>query len=658
MAEVITRISNLIDYENFWSALPVSDDGDIHVASFIVAGDYTPVSKAAETPVVEIRIQAAPNVAYNKTNPTAPHVAFIGLAGASAFHCASGSAKFSVRGIRFEMDFSTTNRCIETNRFVTKHTVIDSCRMIRGSMGFEELNSPNDILDVINTEISDMAYTAIRFNRSASSSVGCTIHDCNTENIGIWGGIYGDATATVINTVCFNNKKGDWKGVSGAYSSNASGDTSASGTGAVTGVTASDFVNTLTGEYLAADGGLLKGTGTGGNDIGISVGVTSALVITAPASNAHHGRNKATNDQVVLITGTYDSPITPTSIVCTYDGGVEQLVDASPAGGTFSGSITIPSGNGDLVVSFSNNAGLTDTSVNVSVGINCFVFPSQSNMVGVATNTQEFTGASGYFKKYTLSNNQWEIGSDPFLTATPGGSFFPKLADLMVAKFGVPIGFVNASVGTTTVGNWVVGGSLNNTLINYYNNAGAGEFEFGLMWIGESDAAEGTSEVNFKQKYGDLLTQFSTLTGANCLTIGMGVVATNADDIRAWTEEVSLTNSSATGYVDLTPAYSTLHYGTDTETNDVAQLIYDAVRVNYYSSIINITAVGLPNGTYSTQLWDDSQDPMVRVSVENIVFTGGTASSEINIGVGTAVYTRIDTLTPLVTGVTCIGVTE
>ena len=78
------------------------------------------------------------------------------------------------------------------------------------------------------------------------------------------------------------------------------------------------------------------------------------------------------------------------------------------------------------------------------------------------------------------------------------------------------------------------------------------------------------------------------------------------------------------------------------------------------SSTINLVASGLPDGSYSSQIWDDSVDPMVRLAVDNITFANGLASYDLTgiAPVGTEIYTRIDTLTPFITGVTCLGVSE
>lgn len=75
------------------------------------------------------------------------------------------------------------------------------------------------------------------------------------------------------------------------------------------------------------------------------------------------------------------------------------------------------------------------------------------------------------------------------------------------------------------------------------------------------------------------------------------------------------------------------------------------------SSTLNLTATGLPDGTYEAEYYQ-ATSPLIHIKTENVTFTSETAAAAIPLTIGTAIYTRIDTPTPLITGVTCIGVTE
>ena len=75
-------------------------------------------------------------------------------------------------------------------------------------------------------------------------------------------------------------------------------------------------------------------------------------------------------------------------------------------------------------------------------------------------------------------------------------------------------------------------------------------------------------------------------------------------------------------------------------------------------STLTLTATGIPDGSYSFEIWDASQSPMIRVSVENITFSSGTAALQVPLNNGTLVKSICDGNNPPVTGVLCYGVTQ
>ncbi|PHS02403.1 MAG: hypothetical protein COA78_21015 [Blastopirellula sp.] len=142
------------------------------------------------------------------------------------------------------------------------------------------------------------------------------------------------------------------------------------------------------------------------------------------------------------------------------------------------------------------------------------------------------------------------------------------------------------------------------------------------------------------------------------------------DSIATSTNKITLTTSAPiTGEVKIRsqqgqdPQESKMPVGDVTYNGQavmVEPIVTELQSAPVIPSIINLTATGLPDGTYSAELWDDSTDPMTRIKVENITFTSEQGASTLTglVAVGTAIYTRIDTPIPLITGVTCTGVTE
>jgi len=82
------------------------------------------------------------------------------------------------------------------------------------------------------------------------------------------------------------------------------------------------------------------------------------------------------------------------------------------------------------------------------------------------------------------------------------------------------------------------------------------------------------------------------------------------------------------------------------------------IEVVAISSTLNLTATGIPDGTYLAEIWDAGQDPMVRLSVLGLDFSGDTSKTTVDLAVGTLTKTIIDGSNPPETGVLCYGVTE
>ena len=647
MAEVITDISDVTAFSAWIAALPQSDDGDIHVANWTVAGDYeVPTLGILE---VEVRVQAADAVAFDFSNPTNSHVAFVSTIG-EGINVGDGSLPVTLKGVRVETTVINED-CVATNRFVVKTTNIINCKLIGGEFGFQNRDA-TDLVHILNTEVTGQWITSFWIKGGTGTVTNATIHEVNLSENGVFGGIYTEVGTVITDTVVYNCYNGDFKGAA-TYVNCASSDASASGSGAITGVVDADFEDTTNGIYTASVGGVLFESGSGGQNIGVYLGELDLLIITSPVDFKHYGRDISTNTQVVTVEGTYQGSVVPTQIVYTYGGGAETVLDATPVGGVFSGDITLPVGNGDLVVYFSNDNVLKDTAQDVSVGINILVFPSQSNMVGAAFNQQAYTGQAGYFKKYTTDGESWAIGADPFLLAS-SGSLFPLLANLMVDTYNVPIGFVDAAEGTTTVGDWVLNGTLNNRLVDYFNSSGAGEFEFGLSWIGESDAASGTEEATFKTKFSTLLAQFSTLANVKSYVCGIAAVGAAQDSMRAWLEDLGDTDPNSLGYIDMYSVFQGLHYETDEQTLAAATIIYDTYRTDN-STTLNMTGTGTPDGTYSMKVWSITTNLLV--DELNVDFTSGNASIDLPLMVGADVLAFTAGIDAPNTGIAYYGTT-
>ncbi len=650
MAEILTNIANITEYNSWVAALPAVDDGDTHVANFTVAGDYAPADPA--NPAVAIRIQADDSVAYNFDSPTDAHVAFTAVSGA-AFTLSTALGVVRLKGVRLETTDTSAN-CLLTNGFSDQLVTLELCRIKGGAHGIVARDLSSDEINTLNCVFSGQRLSGVYTKRSASTHERTVVVDSNTDSNAFHGGFYCRVGTTLTNCVAYNNNNKDFP-ITGATLLNcASGDSTAYGTSPVTGVTAPDFTNSASDIWTTASGGILEGAGTGGTDIGLELTASDSIMITSPVEWFLQQRNTVTDDASITVTGVYSGVTVPTSIEYSYAGSSYAVLDAAPSGGNFTGNIIIPSGNGTLTVRYSNDTGVTTFVNNIAVGIKC-LFWGQSNFVGVATNAQSYTATAGMFHKYTVTNDLWEEGNDPFLTATNLGSLFPLLANHFVNNKSVPVGFVGVAAGSTNLSQWQAGQTLNTRMLDYLTGSGGNSVEVIASWIGESDASQGTLEATFKSEYNAVIDQLETLTGAKSLLCGIAEAGANQDDVRQWIEDISNTNPNVTGYVDMNLVYQGLHYTTDQEATNVAQALYDGLDIGFYSTTLNLSITGIPDGSFMTVL--DLADG-TRIQRQNEVYSAGSASILLLVPAGATIKGYVDdALDPSSNGAYIEGVT-
>lgn len=633
MADIVTNISVIGDYTTWLAGLPGSDDGNVYVANFTVAGDYSIGQIAAQA--VAIRLQADNSVKYNFNSPTDSHVAFTATTTETIYP--RSTQPVEIKGVRLETA-STTQDNIRAGAFEACDITINECRIIGGKNGGGFTNASAKI-HFNNCVITDCDEFGIRGASVGVTATHCVVVNCNTTNNTFRAGIQTTSGAAFDSNVCFDNMQKDWFDTNGTATNNASGDLTAFGTSAVTGVVAGDFTNVAAGIYTAANGGALDGTGSGGTDIGLQLAVVNSITITTPAEYFLKARNPATNQGDLTITGTYAGSVVPTAIEASFNGGAFQTIDASPSGGTYSGTLTNqPSGNGSIIVRFTNDNAINSSRANVAIGIKC-LFWGQSNFSGRADNAQTYTGTTGFFHKYTVTNDIWQVGNDPFDTATASGSLFPILANLMVADKNIPVGFIGVAQGSTTLSQWQSGQSLNTRMLDYLTNSGGNDVEVIASWIGESDATGGTSETDFKNQYNAVIDQLKTLTGMDSVLCGIAQSGTASDNVRQWIQDIVSTNANAVEYVDMAAEYTGVHYMTDTETVDCATALFNGINTAFFSSTFNFNITGIPDGTFTTVLDDESGNRVFRGPV---TYASEAASQSVTTNVGTRLKGYVD----------------
>lgn len=588
MADIIKTIGATgADYTTLtaWWAARSGGAGDVYIGELIDNADY-PWGEVTGTFAGSVKIRPATSRKLDLTNPTAPHAKITGSGSVSALYWRS-LAPLTLEDLEVAST-STSAVCLRVGAFEDTNVTVMRCLVRGGSTGVSHGRA------TATTLIENCVVTGAQTWGINNGFAGITVRKTvvvgnNVTNTASRGGMRKDISGAVIdNVVCYGNGLVDFFGASttSTVSYLASGDTSATGANALTGVTSAAFTNYAGEVYTAANGGVLDGSAAGGADRGLNLSAADIIAVTSPYDWQFFARNKTTNTGSIAITGTYSGSTVPTSIEARWNGGAWTTITASPSGGTFSGTLSgLTSGNGTLEVRYSNATTVTDSVDNVAIGAK-LLFWGQSNFSGRATNPQSYTGTAGFFHKYTVSNNLWQQGGDPFDTDTASGSLFPILANQLVPYIGCPVAFVGVAQGSTTLSQWQSGQTLNTRMLNYISSAASDGLEGICSWIGESDATAATTETDFKTRYNAVIDQLKTLTGVDSMLVAIsGLALTDYANVRQWINDIAASNANASDTVpQIWPLYQKIHYETDTEAALAADAVFDGMVASFYDT--------------------------------------------------------------------------
>jgi lysophospholipase L1-like esterase len=235
------------------------------------------------------------------------------------------------------------------------------------------------------------------------------------------------------------------------------------------------------------------------------------LNLAGPTTRAVFQRDDA-NQASVPLKGTYGSSPLTIEARATGEGGVPitswQVIDASPTGGNFAGSLTLPAG-GWYDIEVRGLAGMTETgSASVDrVGVgDVFVTAGQSNAANHGTPRQ--TADDRVSALVSWSTGQWRQANDPQPIASGSdGSPWPAFGNAMVVQNDMPIGIISVANGGTTVGNWLPGDTLYGRLRDALQYLGPHGAKAVLWHQGESDAIEGTSTATYASRLSTIIAQ-------------------------------------------------------------------------------------------------------------------------------------------------------
>lgn len=181
------------------------------------------------------------------------------------------------------------------------------------------------------------------------------------------------------------------------------------------------------------------------------------------------------------------------------------VVDESPSGSSFSGSLNADAGWYRLELKVSRDETILDTVQVSPVGIGeVFITAGQSN----SANHGEFPTSPIDPRVSAWGEGGWQVAADPQPIATgDGGSPWPALGDLLAQRWNVPIGFISVGWGGTSVDQWRPYSNVGlysrlQLALDAVGHLGAQA----ILWHqGESDAAVGTSAGDYTQQLQEVI---------------------------------------------------------------------------------------------------------------------------------------------------------
>jgi len=210
------------------------------------------------------------------------------------------------------------------------------------------------------------------------------------------------------------------------------------------------------------------------------------LTLLRPVPSALFQRDRDDSGEVRL-RGTYPAGTEPGKIEARFAGGEWQVVDAQPANGVFVGKLRVPVGQGALEARATANPNLKATVDPVAVG-DLFVITGQSNADGRGTEHIKLSPNNPCLGvKYC--NIAWSRGDDPSSLDEKYGSPWPMVLNALIPEQKIPVGFIQAAVGSTVVKQWRKGGSMYTRMLKMVEAAtdGGMAIKAVLYYQGEND---------------------------------------------------------------------------------------------------------------------------------------------------------------------------
>ena len=384
-----------------------------------------------------------------------------------------------------------------------------------------------------------------------------------------------------------------------------------------------------------------------------------------------HSQQQVGGNATFNLTGAYTD--TPTTIEYSSDGVNYFVGDATPSGNAFDFPVTLPTGQYTITVRFSNDTGVNDGIVFVTVG-DGYLLTGQSNMSGRGTNNQTYT--AGAFKYTLLGNDDVfreiidpidsdtdqvdTISSDP----TAAGTWNMRLAHAIASSgSSTPVFFIPCSKGGTMSSQWGVGSALYNSSTR--RAALTGGVSKVLFELGESDCASGTLDTVYESNITATFAGYKSDLGVDTLIVALHLMSATYDGngtttgqipLRAAQVRVADDNANVTITAPLTPlgipVPDGVHFKSDGDLNSVGVIVFEALN----SSTLNMTVLGAGNDTLTFEFYNRATK--THVKDEAVTFSNDVGAVSFTIAVGSVIGGFYDGATPPTTGTGFYGVTE
>ncbi len=260
----------------WWSARP--NDGNNWIGNVIDAGVIS-VGELTGTNTGGAELRADEHLTYNFFSPTEPHVT---VTAANTPIYIRATDKFIIRGLEV-INTGISTSVIAAGAWEDCDIEIHNCRLIGGKDGIN-ISRTNALAHLENCVVSGAYEFGICGRVAGVTASHTVVTGCNISNNSFRSGIQTTVGAVFDNTVAYNNTNKDWIDNNATASNCASGDTTAFGTSAITGVVAGDFEDVSSNLWTTRGSGVLSGAGTASTDIGLAITIPVPAVTLTPVT--------------------------------------------------------------------------------------------------------------------------------------------------------------------------------------------------------------------------------------------------------------------------------------------------------------------------------------------------------------------------------------